>query len=1464
MIFGETYSQREARRERQRTSFPELDGSDVREIMAVDSLRRSEGRESTSFGMAIENTTARIRPPTPEHPGGTFLNPLLDPIQPYYDQSEDELVRQTNEAALYAPPPDLGAVGMMGPVGPEEDRGIWDTIADAGRAAFAVNADVIQRGMTNLSRPAAAIRSVLGDSPPSLGGGLMGTRLGDVNRSAEAGVEGFTNPESAPRGIDVPGIRDLPDEGLQIGPVNLTPRTVAGFGYETLTDPLTYVGGPKAAQGAKKGLGAVDDFLGDAPKGYIDPARRGTLRSQVLPGVGPDEVATTARRSEVAGAVEDAVEGYTAPPTLRRLFGTQDIVEGQQRGIGERLGMSGRLRADDPVVTPALRVRDEAREAVKNQATNVTVATRRAVRDGGFDVAEDGTIASLGGIDQTLRAGVNADGAVLAPTIRDVAARYPVYERYLTPAQRTAMEKLRALAAPYRQALDEVIEAETKITGKPSSIQIGSRADVMDGGFYLPRGTAETEELADIASRRLRLPGAKTGGKQSFEKTATYPSEAAGIADGYGYTPIDEAMGSYVRGTGNRALDRHTANYLLSRVDETGKRIAQTRADRIDPELPALVQGLRQRISGRLQTLRNQTVRGGAQQSEAQRYERLAERLADLTERSRGRAGALPTAQEARALDTEAAAALREAVTRGRTITRDLTNLQRSTTPIRSGAQRSNAEITALTDELAQALEQADTLTGRARGQIRRFGGDAAELPPEAAFEVRTAQAKYAESLRAADRVQKAIERLAERATKQETALEAAGVRRSTLTELRNIATSDVSAAVADLRAAGNTDAALRVAQRELRVLENQARQAGNRAGAAGARAGRTAAKRQGTIDEITALRAELDELTPRYQRAQELAAQTPRDQGTIPLAGLEAYSFPWEMADEATRALRSESPNSGEIDSALRLVNGIFRGVQATGEMSYFGIQMPIGLVTTPRGGGRAAKAATKAWLNSGDEVLGDFIARTDARDAAQGLPDTEWWAAHGLRLAEAGTEFRLGGARDLGPTARKVADAAGEIASKPGIKQVLSVPRSLVKRADRGYGVAGDTMRRELVSTLAAEARLKGIPLDDAWGRTTAESANRVTGWTPQRAFGSWGELANFAPRFLAARVRTVGQLASADPLKRAQARRLIGRYTALMSTMTIAANYLNGEETDFRPFSGKNGPTYDPREAEYKNPNFMRVMNVAGRDWSLQPGLDSLMGIGIGVMSLGTNPTGDPQEITKRIRTIFSAPLASLGLDWMVFGENFEGDELALDTPEGQRDLLQRALPMAAPDLAGSAAQVAEKVQDGDYTGAASEAAGGVGQGLLGGRASRVSPREQVERGQYGELEPMQELEVHRTESWEKVKYAMGGSTEDTRTYSVWRQREIAKNVEAFKSAGESLSSAHELAKKMVDDDPVSKAYTTLRNDLEDEWGVMHPKEAAALLDKEAAQALKDPGFRPTFQPTKKVREFIEASR
>jgi hypothetical protein len=240
---------------------------------------------------------------------------------------------------------------------------------------------------------------------------------------------------------------------------------------------------------------------------------------------------------------------------------------------------------------------------------------------------DDGVLVSLRGIDDTLTDGYfDAPGKkLLDPTLRDIAARLPLFEDYLRPATVVAIRRLGRLIDEYRSLLDTVgnekilidkkrdLQVKARITGrKPKPVEgayepvenplrIGSREDVMDGGVYFARGNAY-DELADT---NYLLPGEpytrailtndspsklRGVGLQKVERRhATFRSESAGIEAGYEYTPLGVAVQNQILKYGNESLNTHMQNYYRSMADDTGQYLGRTPKMRMLDENPAII-----------------------------------------------------------------------------------------------------------------------------------------------------------------------------------------------------------------------------------------------------------------------------------------------------------------------------------------------------------------------------------------------------------------------------------------------------------------------------------------------------------------------------------------------------------------------------------------------------------------------------------------------------------------------------------------------------------------------------------------------------------------------------------------------------------------------------------------------------------------------------------------------------------
>lgn len=116
-------------------------------------------------------------------------------------------------------------------------------------------------GIDLLDRPANAIRTALAEGPSGFERGLRGQK----HTSA----------------LDLPGIASLPDEGPSLGPLHVTPRTAAGFGFDALVDPLNLVGIGAARKPLQEAFQAARRTL--APDAIQAGARQGMDALSNLP-----------------------------------------------------------------------------------------------------------------------------------------------------------------------------------------------------------------------------------------------------------------------------------------------------------------------------------------------------------------------------------------------------------------------------------------------------------------------------------------------------------------------------------------------------------------------------------------------------------------------------------------------------------------------------------------------------------------------------------------------------------------------------------------------------------------------------------------------------------------------------------------------------------------------------------------------------------------------------------------------------------------------------------------------------------------------------------------------------------------------------------------------------------------------------------------------------------------------------
>jgi hypothetical protein len=475
------------------------------------------------------SSTPAVQPSVFDRPRGDAYDPYTG--EPLNDD-EQEVSRNFRQQPYMPPQP----VEPTGPVAPEQGSFLGRAAGRLAMGARGAYQTQVEPFIEGAQRIGAGVRGV-NQNMPSLSAfpGGMGAGLGSVEQAGRAGAEAFADPYSN-LAIDDPLIQNLPDEGLQFGPLNLTPKTVAAFGYEALSDPLTYIGAPVAKKvgvpAVKKAAGAVN---------ALDDAATLAARS------GPPESSTSGILRGIDGS-PGAVERATDVPFRPRISGGAEVPT-QVASVSEELyglvpaqpeSPNGFIRAldnlkratrigvpSDDIATPIMRERDRARLAAESLSTRIG------------EIAEDVT-----GAFQRDKAGrvLTVPGT---PTLQDIAADFPRYAPSLTPDQVAAMNRLRAEVEPIGRAITE------------QGIEFGLRADVKPGGFYLPRGNAAVEGWD--APLKVRSGGAGAG-KPGYRKPAEFPTQADGIAKGYEYTSFSEAMQGYARQGANDTVDAWAAN----------------------------------------------------------------------------------------------------------------------------------------------------------------------------------------------------------------------------------------------------------------------------------------------------------------------------------------------------------------------------------------------------------------------------------------------------------------------------------------------------------------------------------------------------------------------------------------------------------------------------------------------------------------------------------------------------------------------------------------------------------------------------------------------------------------------------------------------------------------------------------------------------------------------------------------
>lgn len=490
-----------------------------------------------------------------------------------------------------------------------------------------------------------------------------------------------------------------------------TTRTIGARNIEALTEDGTWVPLKDAFTQPRGQAMAVpaDRDAARAARGLDDEA--GAVR---LPGSGGKTTltGTPAPGSNPSTMLDNAAEAATeligdmgggAQGGVLGLRQAAQGLPGYERLANRLRSVAGMAQTSD-VATPIMQERKRIKEVARNQAAVISAEAGARVRQA-FSMDKKGLVKGLD--DVNFPKGM---------TVQDAAARLPTVWGNMTPEQQKTMVWLRETLAPYKQLWDDVQDEAGQIIDRDAKA-LNSRGDVINGGFYIPRGSADIAGIDEPV--KVRVSGG-TGSGKGFQKAATFDSAAEGIANGYEYASVDDAIRSYVRNIGDDIANRNTANALLELTDDAGARLASSAADRVDPQLRGAVQKLASQIGQRRITALSRRIRAGAQGMEAKRAESMAARADQLATNAERR---LMQRIAHGSPDTVIAAAERELMVLRREASKDLT-----------AATGRRGVSAATATKLQSTLQELDTFQNQLtvlRGRYKRAQDLAKNTPRE-------------------------------------------------------------------------------------------------------------------------------------------------------------------------------------------------------------------------------------------------------------------------------------------------------------------------------------------------------------------------------------------------------------------------------------------------------------------------------------------------------------------------------------------------------------------------------------------------------------------------------------------------------------------------------------------------------------------------------------------------------------
>ena len=1048
----------------------------------------------------------------------------------------------------------------------------------------------------------------------------------------------------------------------------------------------------------------VDDIAGAVLKGGFDGIKH--IKGTIFP---------SSTASDTPGIAADTIFVINKPKD--NVFDMPDIKTSQtkQEIAGTATIDNSSTRSIKNTVTNLFRIIHE-RGITRGESLGATISSSTDQQmknvfevDGGFD--EFGGIVSL-----------PKDEFGFHPTIADAAADLARYSNDMSQEQLSAFLKLRDRLAAIERSQ---VEAGVKI-------ELNSRHDIKEGGFYVPRGST-FDETAEAAS----TGGGRNVGGSSYLRDATQETQAAGMREGIVYKSFRDAMNDHVKEVGRKTSKSWAARALNNIKDADGKPIKTTLEARLS-QFNVIEQGriLKDRFNTLRLQINSQTIRAKERTKVSKKAERKKSQVEESADReldrlakneqatleeanievveaafrrleaedaTKGGRDSTPEGREFRALVKEAKLTINRSIGEGQRLVRLATLNARRAQDIKSIENKLVRQVIKIADELDQIVKETNFLEESVNENWFLNKSQA---------EINDMYGLYRRLIKADEKLNKKIdeadfkfdvleERLEETDLMKELLDEASAVevearhraneilRKNALAE-RQLERLKATQRMKELEQKAITRQQNKLSNRDLNRITRQIAQAGGEADNLETEAIEAWIRVQELVEEQDVLRMEYEDIANEIASARRQAAGPGKNKLFIDLPELRGTSFPERLASGINKVMEKEISVFGKGANVIRAYlsyNRLYRQLTATGDDSALWIHGVLRMADDPKGATQDFLWHLKAYQADGDKILGAYINDFDQKALNNKRLTSDLWAQYGLRVGGVDTEYQLG----VGSTKF--------IQAVPGVRNVANL-------SNRLFGFLGDRMRLEMANGELDRLIIEGRTLDEIRNSDLiyqiTDAINSATGYSSTKYGGDIADMVTYAPRFFQARIenlyratigiakdpagaaieavpggRAITRNRTTSPLKVAEkervARRAMLRLLSGAVAITYAANSTRGYETDFNIFAKDNKGNWN------YNSNFLRIQNVLGQDISLLGPYDSLLRLMITTGS-GTYHLGRGGNPLDGLKGIAAGPISQIHTLFLT-NEQFDGTPIegkfipGTQLPE-QPDALDRA--------------------------------------------------------------------------------------------------------------------------------------------------------------------------------------------